>query len=94
MGCNSSTAGAGSSPSTRPSGKGKVVLAYLNCRGTSPGTVARYLLAHSGANWEEKTYIMGTPELGNYKKTGEMPFCNVPYVIDGDVKLSETHAVH
>ena len=51
------------------------------------------MLAHSGANWEERTYARGTPDWSK-DKTTLMPFCNLPYVIDGDVRLSETFAVH
>ena len=92
MGCNSSTAGAGTAPSKKKAG-GKVILGYLNMRGGCRGNVARFMLAHSDANWEERTYVRGTPDWGKDKET-LMPFANLPYIIDGDVKLSETFAVH
>ena len=94
MGCNSSTAGAGSAPNRKPAAGGKkVILGYLNLRGGCRGNVASFMLAHSGANWEERTYVRGTPDWGKDKET-IMPFANLPYIIDGDVKLSETFAVH
>ena len=93
MGCNSSTAGAGSAPTRKAGGKNKVILGYLNLRGGCRGNVARFMLAHSGANWEERTYVRGSPDWGKDKPT-LMPFCNLPYIIDGDIKLSETFAVH
>lgn len=100
MGCNSSSsANTGSAPTKKAAsnnklgGKNKVILGYLNLRGGCRGNVARFMLAHSGAAWEERTYVRGTPDWGKDKET-LMPFCNLPYIIDGDVKLSETFAVH
>ena len=70
-----------------------MILGYLNLRGGCRGNVARFMLAHSNANWVERTYVRGTPDWGKDKES-LMPFCNLPYIIDGDVKLSETFAVH
>ena len=92
MGCNSSSAGSGTAPNRKSAGK-KIILGYWNLRGNCRGNVARFMLAHSGANWEERTYVRGTPDWGK-DKGNLMPFCNLPYIIDGDVKLSETFAVH
>lgn len=96
MGCNSSAPA--SNPTTspaKPSGSGgkKIILGYWNHRGGSRGNVARFLLAYSGAAWEEKTYVRSEPHWKHDKET-LMPFCNLPYLIDGDHKLSETFAVH
>ena len=92
MGCNSSTAGSGSAP-TKKAGGNKVVLGYLNLRGGCRGNVARFMLAHSGANWEDKCYDIKKADWWK-AKPNLMPFANLPYIIDGDVKLSETFAVH
>ena len=75
---------------------GKITLGYWNLRGGPRGNVARYLLAYGGADWEEKTYrIPEDSKLWNEQdKHTIMPFANLPYLIDGDYKLSETYAVH
>ena len=77
-----------------PSG-GKITLGYWNLRGVSRGNPARYMLAYSKANWEEKTYTIGDPakEWSN-TKDNLMEFANLPYIIDGNFKISETYAVH
>ena len=51
------------------------------------------MLAYSQANWEEKTYTIMS---GDWQaaKDAVMDFPNLPYIIDGDLKLSETIAVH
>ena len=92
MGCNSSSPATGPQKTGNKKG-GKLVLGYLNVRGGCHGNVARFMLAHSGANWEERTYERGTPDWGNDKKT-IMDFTNLPYIIDGKFKVSETFAVH
>lgn len=55
--------------------------------------VARYLLAYCKVSYAEKTYVMGEDEWKQNKDT-VMPFANLPYIIDGDAKVSETMAVH
>ena len=72
---------------------GKITLGYWNLRGGPRGNVARYLLAYSGADWNERTYTLGQEEWKNDKDT-VMDFANLPYIIDGDFKVSETYAVH
>ena len=51
------------------------------------------MLAYGGAQWEEKTYVIGESEWRESKQS-VMEFCDLPYIIDGDYKLSETFAVH
>ena len=72
---------------------GKVTLGYFNLRGATRGNVARYLLAYVGAEWDETTWLNGT---GEWEKTAPtlMNFASLPYLIDGDFKISETYAVH
>jgi len=75
------------------SAPGKITLGYWNLRGGPRGNVARYLLAYVGADWNEKMYTIGEDEWKN-SKDSIMDFCDLPYIIDGDFKLSETYAVH
>ena len=71
----------------------KIVLGYWNIRGIHRGNGTKYLLAYSQANWELKTYTIGGTEWGE-TKAALMDFPNLPYIVDGDFKLSETNAVH
>lgn len=96
MGCNASSPAGTGAPSRKRSGS-KIVLGFWDSRGTCRGNVARYMLAYSKAPWEMKTYIMD--DSANDKdwtndKENLMPFCNLPYLIDGEFKVSETYAVH
>lgn len=75
------------------SSSGKLIYAYWNLRGGPRGNPGRYLLAYCGAQWEEKMYICGSGEWQKEKDT-LFPFSNLPYIIDGEYKLSETYAVH
>ena len=69
------------------------MLGYWNFRGLHRGSATRYLLAYSQADWEEKSYVK---ESGDWQaaKEGLMDFPNLPYIIVGDFKLSETAAIH
>ena len=90
MGCNASAPAGTNGPRKRAGGK-KLVLGYWKFRGGIRGNVARYLLAYGNADWEEKNMLK--PEWDTVK-TNLMDFPNLPYIIDGDFKLSETYAVH
>ena len=48
---------------------GKITLGYWNVRGGPRGNVCRYLLAWGGADWEEKTYVIGEDGWKNDKAT-------------------------
>ena len=50
------------------------------------------MLNYAGVPYEEKTYITQSGDW-NLAKEGLMPFVNLPYIVDGDVKISETMAV-
>jgi len=70
------------------------VLAYWDIRGlVSP---IRYLLAYAGQEHEYKTYSIGPgpdwapPEWLQDKETLGFDFPNLPYYIDGDVKLTQS----
>ena len=71
----------------------KLVFGYWAMRGGTRGNGARYLLNYCGADYTEKTYNMDGVEW-QQDKPNLMPFCNLPYIIDGNVKISETLAVH
>ena len=72
----------------------KIKLAYWPFRGIHRGNVARYLLAYTGANWEEQNFKMGSDEWATFKSSGSIDFPNLPFIIDGDVNVTETFAVH
>ena len=99
MGCSNSGAAtetpkkAGSKKGSDMGKKGgKVEIGYLDFRGGSRGNPTRYIANYCGVNYVEKTYKCGTDEFKDVKGT-IMPFGNLPYIIDGDVKLSETMAI-
>ena len=87
MGCSSSS-NAGSPNS-------KVIFGYWNMRGGSRGNTARYLLNYCRVDYTEKTYIVGEPEWKKFKEGNPsgMDFPNLPYIIDGDAKITESLAV-
>jgi glutathione S-transferase len=77
----------------------KPTLGYWKIRGL--GAQIRYLLTHCGVDFEDKVYDVSKNEDGswdrsdwtNAKPNMGMPFPNLPYYIDGDLKLSETNAI-
>ena len=87
MGCSSS-AGANAD---------EVTLGYWNIRGLIRGGTARQLLAYCRVPYQEKTYTLDATfaaETWGKDKQTIMPFANLPYIIDGKVKISQTLAVH
>ena len=76
-----------------PRNQNQLVLGYWNMRGMSRGNPARYLLSYSGVVWEDRQYSFGQQEWQQAKST-LMPFANLPHLIDGDFKVTETIAVH
>ena len=50
------------------------------------------MLNYAGVDYVDKAYTIGGPEW-KAEKDGVMPFANLPYIIDGDHKLSESYAV-
>nr|XP_009862354.1 glutathione S-transferase Mu 3-like [Ciona intestinalis] len=75
----------------------KPVLAYWDIRGLAEPV--RLMLQHSGVNYEDKRYVCGdAPDYDrsswtNVKNTIGLDFANLPYYIDGDVKLTESFAI-
>lgn len=73
------------------------VLGYWDVRGL--GNPIRYLLTHANVDYEEKLYKCGgPPEFDrtmwlNDKFNLGLDFPNLPYYIDGDVKLTQSQAI-
>ncbi|KAI1306053.1 Glutathione S-transferase Mu 1 [Halotydeus destructor] len=69
------------------------LLGYWNLRGL--GQSIRNLLAHAGVEFEDKLYIaeQGRDQWLADKATLGLDFPNLPYYIDGDVKLSQSIAI-
>jgi len=74
-----------------------LILGYWDIRGYAQ--YARLLLAAAGAEWEDKLYTCGPPpdfdrsQWLNEKYTLGLDFPNLPYLIDGDVKISQSIAI-
>lgn len=73
------------------------IVGYWNIRGlVSP---IKYLLEYAGVSYEEKHYICGPPpnferpEWLADKASLDMDFPNLPYYIDGDIKLSQSEVI-
>jgi glutathione S-transferase len=67
-------------------------LGYWNIRGR--GQVPRLLLAYTGLNWEDVVYKDASQWFGIGDKTKlGFDFPNLPYLINGDFKLTETAAI-
>ncbi|XP_018021573.1 glutathione S-transferase Mu 1 isoform X4 [Hyalella azteca] len=73
------------------------VLGYWSVRGLAEPI--RTLLAHTGTEYENKTYDMGPAptydrsQWLNVKPTIDLDLPNLPYYMDGDVKLTESSAI-
>ncbi|XP_066986988.1 glutathione S-transferase Mu 2-like [Macrobrachium rosenbergii] len=73
------------------------VFGYWNVRGL--GQYIRLLLEYVGEQYEEKTYKFGpAPDFDrnawfSVKPTMDLPIPNLPYYIDGDVKLTQSYAI-
>lgn len=73
------------------------VLGYWDIRGLA--TPIRLLLEYAGVEYEEKLYKCGPPptfdrsDWMNEKFTLGLDFPNLPYYIDGDVKLSQSAVI-
>jgi glutathione S-transferase len=71
----------------------KPCLGYWDVRGR--GNEIKYHLAYSGVDYTLKTYESSKREEWEAAKPNlGMPFPNLPYIQDGDVKISETLALH
>lgn len=76
-----------------------VILGYWDIRGLAQPI--RYLLEHAGVEYQEKLYPTGGPpdfnrsEWHKEKADNQMglDFPNLPYLIDGDIKLTQSHVI-
>ena len=71
--------------------EGKVKLGYWGIRGR--GQVPRLLLAYTNALWEDVRYAAPPEWFGADREKLGFDFPNLPYLIDGDLKLTETQAI-
>ena len=67
-----------------------IVLGYWGIRGR--GQVTRNILAYTGLSFEEKIYAKPEEYFGEKFSLG-LDFPNLPYLIDGDIKISESDAI-
>jgi len=76
---------------------GKPRLGYWDIRGLA--APLRYLLAYAGEDYEDERYAVGPPpeysrdKWFSVKFTLGLDFPNLPYYMDGKVKLTETNAI-
>lgn len=67
----------------------KIVLGYWGVRGR--GQPLRHLLSYVGLEFQEKIYATPEQYKADVSSIGDFP--NLPYLIDGDFKISETLAI-
>ncbi|XP_075551103.1 glutathione S-transferase Mu 2-like [Dermacentor variabilis] len=74
-----------------------LVLGYWDIRGI--GEPIRYMLAHAGVPYEDKRYGFGDgpePSMDEWlavKYKLDLDFPNLPYIIDGDVRMTHSQAI-
>lgn len=70
----------------------EITLGYWGIRGL--GQVPRLLLTYTKANWKNKVYTDRDTWFNNDKKNIGFAFPNLPYLIDGNLKLTESAAIN
>lgn len=77
--------------------EGKPILGYWRIRGLAEPI--RYMLKHIGVDFEEQIYTQGPgPDFSrsqwiNARDNLGLSFPNLPYLIDGDIRISESRAI-
>ncbi|GFQ91529.1 glutathione S-transferase Mu 1 [Trichonephila clavata] len=69
----------------------KPILGYWNIRGLAEPI--RCLLHYKEVDFEDKRYVFGTNEWSNEKLNLELQFPNLPYYMEGDVKLTQSTTI-
>ena len=69
------------------------ILGYWPIRAGPRGNINRHVLYYKGVDFEDKRYDMGSQEWPSAKQTLGLDFPNLPYLIDGDLRISESKAV-
>lgn len=73
----------------------KIILGYWNLRGLAH--VSRLLLTYTGLDWEDIRYNRDTEKQNWFNKDKQalgIPLANLPYLIDGDFKVTESRAIN
>lgn len=71
-----------------------ITLSYWDIRGLAEPS--RLLLRYAGAKWEDKRFVFSPESRGEWnaeKFSLGLDFPNLPYLIDGDVKLTQSLAI-
>ncbi len=68
-----------------------IKLGYWGIRGR--GQILRLALAYTEAQWENVAYTDPAQWFGKDKNSLGLDFPNLPYLIDGDLKISESSAI-
>ena len=70
----------------------KLILGYWHSAGLA--SPLRYILSYAGADWRDELYAFGEDKWSKTDKAGlGIPLANLPYLIDGDFKISESSAI-
>ena len=70
----------------------EITLGYWGIRGL--GQVPRLLLSYTKANWKSKVYADRDSWFTKDKKNIGIAFPNLPYLLEGHLKLSESLAIN
>ena len=68
-----------------------LTLGYWNTMGLAQPL--RYILAYSEAKWKDKVYTDKEEYFKKDKLNLQIPLVNLPYLLDGDFKLTQSTAI-
>lgn len=71
---------------------GNITFGYWGVRGR--GQTGRLLLHYTAANWVDKKYASPNEWFEKDKTSLGFSFANLPYLIDGQLKLTESMAIN